>query len=404
MSKIVSFLVLGFSLMISSSNAFSKETATLSEADTNKVLALRDAILVLEDNTTAQIITEAQAKQGISRYLLQAKEILGRDISEQEILAFQGIKTADVAVKLTPLQKFAGFITFMNVIWVIAIVGGVSCLTYLFGDFVMNVLKGIPKEVYEVLLYLVAIATLFCGKQLANPEIGNYVGFTGCLLWLGALGLTAELHKKTLKWSGALFWSLVFSAWVSMAILYQSQMIGWIAIAALLSALGFSIVVKPFVVSMGFDDEDSLGRATAASFLILSFYVVTRIFNLQIPHLEIFSRGALFLGSFVGFLGLDILSTRWYFSENKNYTLFQVITIFAGLAAISIGSIYSIGELQKFGGTFFVLYLLTKVSEIPAKSMRGWAAIGLVVSSILYGFCVYVKSNPEVFAPYLFMV
>lgn len=146
-----------------------------------------------------------------------------------------------------------------------------------------------------------------------------------------------------------------------------------------------------------------VASASAAAFAILTAYVIARALGADPSILRMFEGGALFLGSFVGYLGLLITSSRWYDGKSRNYVLFQFGTIAAGVAALFVGSYFGISELQKIGGTFFVLYLLEKIIEIPARSARGYAAVGLVASLAIFGFCMYVKHDPETLRPYVFM-
>ncbi len=388
-------------LMLNSMPAQGQNIESLAPEKMGQLIAMRNSILTLEDNVSAGIITPSQKEQGVKRYLEQASQVLGRTLSQKELFSVQASDVAAPAIKLTPLQKFSGLITVVNVLWVIAIFVGVLCGIYLFGDFLVNIMRGVPVEVYEGLLYIFSIGLAMYGRLL-EPGIGPYVGLTACLLFAGGLSITMIAHK--LNNFMVQFWAILFVTWSAVAIVYQSQMIGFIAVGALMALLGFSVIVMPFVVVLGFEDEDSLGKATAAAFAILLLYTASIVFNFQMSWAKVFQNGALFLGSFVGFLGLDIASTRWYGRRNRNYALFQLIAILAGIFAIYVGSVYGIGELQKIGGTFFVLFLLTKLSEIPVESRRGYAVLGLFSSALIYGFCVYVKSHPGVFGPYLFLV
>ena len=115
-----------------------------------------------------------------------------------------------------------------------------------------------------------------------------------------------------------------------------------------------------------------------------------------------FEGGVLFLGSFVGYLGLLIASSRWY-EKRYNYGVFQVVTIVAGCAALFVGSVWQIGELQKIGGTFFILYVLEKIAEIPVRHRINYAYLGVLMAGLMYGFFMYIKANPDIVRPYLFM-
>ncbi len=364
-----------------------------------QLVQLRESIMTLSDNLNAGIITSEQEERGVKRYLEKASQIAGRPITVQEIGSFAD-PNKPTEVKLTALQRFAGLVTFINILWVFAIVGTVVCGVYLFGDLIVTILSGIPVEFYELLLYIVSIVLLIYGTRL-SPGVSPYVGLTGCLLFGGAIFLTKSLHD--ISGGFTIIWLIISAIWGTVAVLYGSQMIGFITVGALMSLLGFSGAVYPFLIVVGFKNEDSLGKATGAAFAMVILYSLATIFNINLQILNVFRSGALFLGCFIGFLGLDIASTRWYYGRQRNYLIFQIITIVAGILAIYFGSVYGIGELQKIGGTFFVIFILTKLSEIPAESMRGYALIGLIASGLIYAFCSYVKSHPTLLAPYLFM-
>jgi hypothetical protein len=259
----------------------------------------------------------------------------------------------------------------------------------------------VPLAFYEAVFYAGSIALAVWGRTLASG-VAPYVGLTGCLLFGAAVLFTAKAHKG-LKLGGAGASAIMCIAWSVAAVAYGSGIIGFIAVAALMSALGFSVLVTPLTYCIGFEDEAAVGRATSAAFAVLVAFVCVRAFGLDASFLGVFETGALFLGSFVGYLGLLIASSRWYDGRGRNYVLFQVVTVVAGIAALFVGSVFGIGELQKIGGTFFVLYGVEKILEIPAKSARGYAAVGLLVSAAVFGFCMYVKSDPESLRPFLFM-
>lgn len=304
------------------------------------------------------------------------------------------------APELTRLQRFAGMVTFVNVLWVLAIAGGVGCASFLFGSYVrelMRWLRDVPLVVYEALFHVSAAAFLFGGFQL-SAAVGPYVGLTGCLLFLAALGFTVN-HRK-LELGGARFALILFAVWAAAALAYRSSMLGFIAVGALLAALGFTAAIFPLCYMIGFRDKDSVGRTTAAALCLLAAFVALRVWGEAWPQALVFERGALFLGSFVGYLGLLIGSSRWL-AKPDTYAYRQVVTIAAGLAALYFGSVLGIAELQRIGGTFFVLYLLEKPAEIPLPNERAYAALGLAMASAVYAGCLFFKANPELARQFL---
>ncbi len=370
----------------------------LSESEKTKLLPIRYGIEALNENAKEKIITTEQMQLGIARYLTEAEGLIGKKVNLSDIISIEAMPQKE----LTALQKFAGLITFVNILWVIAIFVGVISGTYLFGDLITELLAlfvNIPLEFYEYLLYSGSLALLYFGTTF-KPEIAPYVGFTGCLALGGAMHLSMFIREGRIK--EYKIFSVLFIIWATAALMYESSLIGFAAVVALMGALGFSAVMYPGCIAIGFEDDSAIGRATAAAFVILATFVGMR--SDWLPYsdkLKIFEGGALFMGSFVGYLGLLIASSRWY--NGRGYWHLQITTIVAGLVAIGVGSIYGIGELQKIGGTFFVIYLLEKLFEIPVNSRREYATLGLIVSGVLYAIAMAVKSHPETLGKYVFM-
>ncbi len=106
-----------------------------------------------------------------------------------------------------------------------------------------------------------------------------------------------------------------------------------------------------------------------------------------------FHPGCLRLGTFVYFLGLLILSSRFY--PEKIYALAQILMLASALSATYIGMVFSINQLQSIAGTFFMMWLLEKYLEIGWDTST-FMTVGLMgLSGILYGFSVFVHLHPE---------
>ena len=81
--------------------------------------------------------------------------------------------------------------------------------------------------------------------------------------------------------------------------------IGFLAIAALMGVLGFSVAVTPMCYAFGFKDKESVDSGTAAALMVLGIYVIAQIFYPNMPQaMAVFTTGAFWLGSLVGYLGL----------------------------------------------------------------------------------------------------
>lgn len=402
MSKLLCSIAL--LIAVAAAPAFADTPPPITGDTAAQLAPMRDAVGVFDDAVHAGIITRAQADQGDALQLKRAAAFAGREVNRAELMSIEvPANGAPPEQHLTALQRAAGAVTFVNILWVLAIGVGALCFAFLFGSYVIDLLKlfkHIPLVVYEGVFYLSGLGLGAYGLTL-GAGTADYVGLTGCLLFGGALVFSAKHHEAVAKKFN--FSLICFIAWTGAALAYQSSMLGFIAVIALLGVLGFSVMATPLCYAIGFKDDAAVGKATSAAFGLLAVFAGVRIAGAHLPAVQIFERGALFMGSFVGYLGLLVASSKWYGGKQRNYALFQAVTILAGIGAIYVGSVFGISELQKIGGTFFVLYGLEKIFEIPAKSARGYAFIGLIAAAAIYAFCLYVKANPDSIRPFLFM-
>jgi hypothetical protein len=362
------------------------------------IVATKHSILTIEELEQQGLISQSEAQQSIAYYIAEASRAAGHTLTLQQILA-----TPDPTPQtLTSLQEFAGTINFLNVILLLGSIATVGALGYLFQHYVgklLRILKRITVVAYEAVFYA---ASLGCGVWawfLPEP-MHSSLGLCASLLFAGALGFSANHHKFLANIFR--FSSILFLVWTSAALFFDSSLIGFIAIGALLSALGFSIIITPLCYGFGFRDKATVGRTTLAAFLVLILFIALRLFSAFLPVLSIFAFGALFLGSFVGYTGLLISSSRWY-KGKKRYWLFQIVTILAGIGALFFGSVLRIDELLKIGGTFFVLYCLEKLMEVPTKSKPAFALLAATVGIITICFCWFALSHQELLQSFLFI-
>lgn len=363
-----------------------------------ELINLKLKVLGLQEMQDEGVITAAQEAEGIKRLLAQAEKVAGHDVTLAELLAMTGNPSAPVqeTKELTWLQRAAGFVTFMNIMWVLGIILGAVCFIFLFGEWVTTIFKDIPLGVYEVGFYGLGGGLVFWATRL-SAGYAPYVGLAGCLLFGGAAAFTATTHFKGKNPAGLM--AFVAGVWAVAALLLSSSLIGFFSVAALMSALGFSIIVMPGAYAIGFNDDEALARGTISAFMILTVFAGLRMAAVDTPHLSVFETGGIFLGAFVGYLGLLIISSKWY--AEKNYVFMQILMILLCVAALYVGSTWQISVLQKIGGTFLVLWFLEKVLEIAIESRVYWAYWGLLIGGLITGGVVLVKSNMAFFAPYL---
>lgn len=340
---------------------------------------------------------------------------IASNIAGQPVLT---VESLDEVIAKNDNTKYEGFFTFINIVWVfagiiLAIAIGSLCVIYL-GPLVI----AMPVGFWEFAAYVFTIVGMMSGAFW--PGLGIWFVIPSCLLLIGALSLTKFLHFGNDQKDGQGItpgWYLNFTftqfvsltctlAWGTAAIYYQSYLLGFMTVMMLQAFLGFSVIVMPGCVAMGFDDDDNIPRATVASFVILVVYAITELTGGFKPMLvdghEVytpliyFRTGAMFMGAFVYFLGLLICSSYYYTKKQGNYFLMQLITIASGVAAFFFGATFGLNMLLGIGGTFFVLYLLEKYTELPWKHI-GWAWGLLGLAAMLYGAAHLAQQYPQYF-------
>jgi hypothetical protein len=166
---------------------------------------------------------------------------------------------------------------------------------------------------------------------------------------------------------------------------------------ALESFLGFSVWVLPLCYVIGFRDKQVIPRAMVTSVFLLVIYFIMQNSAVAAPYFTIFSKGIVYMATFVYFIGLLITSSRYYLSKNDpSYLWMQLLTIVSGVAAMYVGSVFDAPELRGVGGTFFFLYILEKYAEIP-RITKHWAWGTFGFGLLLYGLAMFMKAHPVYF-------
>ncbi len=114
--------------------------------------------------------------------------------------------------------------------------------------------------------------------------------------------------------------------------------------------------------------------------------------------IDVFQIGALFAGTFVYFLGMVILSSKWLAGEN--YWIRNIITFASGPASIWVATSLELGVVNAIAGTFFVIFLIDKYVEfctLWAKDKIGFGAALLGVGFLGFELIQVVESYPQYF-------
>jgi hypothetical protein len=293
----------------------------------------------------------------------------------------------------------------------------------------------VPMLVYELTFYVASLSSALIGWWLPVP-MHQSLALLACVLFAGALAFTVSYRRELAH--VFIIAMILFLVWTPMAMLFTSPLIGFFAIGALLAALGWNDLVLWVInelgahVRAGFSQQ--IEHGTLAGFAVLTLFVSISLLSGLVPVLTVFTLGSVILGGVFGFGGLLVLSDRWYYPRynirverhegetddefavrkeqahqqerkvhRKHYWGFQIVSIVAGIGALLFGSVLQISELQKIGGTFFVIYLLVKLVEIPTRSrlMLAWLMFG--TGALTIGFCWFALAHSELFRSWLFL-
>jgi hypothetical protein len=343
----------------------------------------------------------------VSSLLVKAKEISKGDIVDYKTLVEK--TGADNVVPLKEEQA-KGWITFTNIVLVLAAIMVLSALTMLFGHYFLYLILLIPIKAWSVGVWAICIGLVQMSKSFGDNSL--LLAIPGVFGMIGCCFLSHEAHFKgfvSKENSFRVFTLILAFAWGATAIYINSHFIGFMAVASMMSFLGFSFSVFPGFVSFGFTDEDVVPRVTFASGAIFGLHLLLMVTGSTAQSFEVFREGMSGLGSFVFYLGLLIMACKWYSYKNQDlggvwrfridlrrYLLLQIPILVAGVFALWFGSVYKMPSLLAIGGTFFCLYIIEKYYEIPWKGIGyAWSALGLGV--MLYYFSVFANIHPEYF-------
>jgi ABC-type multidrug transport system fused ATPase/permease subunit len=327
---------------------------------------------------------------------LEKRDVINSEIADQEkqlcikhASKLSGKKELLLDIFTTYKQR-QSVLSFTNLIEILAgIILGLAFL--LFVNVKIGVLETISQNVWEILLYVISIYLMLLSSS-------SVLILVGCFIFLIMLGVTISFHSIPYfgtkpDWIGFIVLTIV-------AIYQQSQAAGYLAVINFLVLLGLQKLTRKLIDMIGFqENEKVIPSATIGSFILLMIGCILHI-QQQANFLTIpFTRPLLFLGTFVYFLGMLIITSRFYTEWDKTKYLFwllQLITFFSGLAAMFFGPMLEIPFIQAIGGTTFFIWLLEKfVKFAPWKGVFTVTGNLLGFGVLLYGFAYFLKSNPE---------
>jgi hypothetical protein len=307
-----------------------------------------------------------------------------------------------VPISGSPLD-LTGYISFSNVIFVLSILMIILGAVWLFGLHILAIIAIIPLQTIEIILYIgLSICTYNAPQWFGN------LAYIWCLLFgLGFSAttvLSATLHAdKTGSAAGLWLINMLIHAFIGIYV--GSPMICGIAVLCFMYLIGFNFGFGGgfWVVGYGNDDEGTIYSATFASGIVTTIGATIRINGFGVAtspmmkNAQLFVPGALWIGPFVFFISLLIISSKWMHERQimQRYVNNNVVAIICYIVAVYIGNLYNINQLSGYGGTIFVLYLTQKYIEIMPNKSEVWAATIFVLGVIIYVANVYFRMEVE---------
>jgi len=362
---------------------------------------LRGSVKTVKDLEARGVLGQAVANSQVQFYLDQASTLQGSPMTIEQLsqASLLNVQNTDDGFWKT----LGSYFTFVNILLFIASILIVVGASWVFVVFILPALNQfMTVYMWEVLIYLACFGLMVAGKIYFTPSAAPFVALLGYLSLIGAVRFTLKIHKYRFKqWEKpqVIISLLMTLAYAAFALWYGSQLLGFLAVVAFMSYLGFSVWVLPMCYAIGFDDDGDgavISRAVGAAFIMVGIFVAQQITGFALGGFDVFSVGIEYMGSFVYFIGLLILSSKWIEEEySGHFALMQFIMIGSGIGAMFLGSFWDLGVLRSIGGTFLALWAVEKYIEIVDWEHWAWGVLGLGL--LLYGAGMIAQHHPEYF-------
>lgn len=277
---------------------------------------------------------------------------------------------------LINVGALSGLMNLANIGYFFAIVVGAICVLVIVWK-LFGILKDIPAVFWEIVLYGASIALM--ASPYWVPEAPEWMKITGCLLFGGSILFTGHAHE--LESNTTAFWAILTVLYGGVALFYGSEPVGFLAVIALLSLAGFSVVGGGLCIALGYEDEDKLPGGTLIATALTGTVLTAKFLNLNLGPFAVFMPGAIWIGSIVAGLGFLIIASKWYgfFSDDRrpNYVLMQIVALAVYGAGIFFGAVTGSDPVMYISAVFLAIYLVEKPHEIDT-GVLGHAIFGLI--------------------------
>jgi hypothetical protein len=269
-------------------------------------------------------------------------------------------------------------------------------ISWLFGIYFLIIINTIPQLFIEIIMY-VGLSYLIVRSPDWFRDMSHIWGllFT-LLLTLATILTSARLQLDTMH--VFYFVNMMINGFAGVYLL--STLICGVAVMWFMSLIGFQMGFGMGYISFGYGykNQDLIPSATIIAGIVTLAGCYLKNVN-PISKLKLFVPGMLWLGPFVFFVSLLILSSRMYARSNQ-YIINNIITIICGLGALLYGNLYNVPQLIGYSGTFVSIFLLEKYCEIVPYNSTAHAWSALCLGIILYVVNMYYRVEIEKYGIY----
>ena len=355
-----------------------------------------------------------EKEEEINNIIKKAKEIIGDGKMSKEILHKFPEYLSDFN-KAGVISKIKGIFSFVNFIWLIAILGIMISI----GPVIYQIMGSIILTLYGAIIYPIVMFLyntglyivigyiisnlLICDGMRVNKEWGLYISLTGTGFLMGLFSyslklkdvLQSEIYEE--KLSPAPFGILTTLLYFSLSIHFNSKLFSFFAVINLYTFLGFFTDCFGLCYVIGFKSKSDLYLVVMTSFVLMTFYIILRALNINNNILELYRCPIQILGALTYFLGLLIFSSEYSsFDKEFNYIKRQGIFIGSLLLALFCGNYYNLSSMTNTAYVFAVLYIMEKNVEIFSRLAGSLWILIFIISLFLWVCSLYLHKYPGI--------
>ena len=377
-----------------------------------------------------------EIEKNYSNDLNKKKELTEKLINQAIKIAGTGKMNAEILHKLpkyledieknSVLSRIKGFFSFVNLIWMIAILGilisigpvllllinpFLDMLMLLWNNTILPIIIFLHKNgFFEFLGNLVSIILIADGMKV-NKEWGFFISLTGAgfmfLLFIYSLeykfnnyyGLEFSRNKKYSKKidkQKVIIGILTGIIFFSLSLVFNSKLLSFLTTMDFYFLIGFYTGCFGLCYFVGFLNKSDMYRVVSTSFCLMIFYIILRCLNINNQIIELYRSPIQIFGALTYFLGLLIISSLYFDKINLTYIQRQIIFIISLILVIFSGLIFNMPSLTNTTYVFGVLYLMEKTVEIFHKIEGNIYVLILILSIALWIFSLHLHKHSEI--------